>query len=208
MRYGVPDYIKISASTPGWMEGQEAIAVYEASYALDDNAVIVELGAFFGRTTVLLAGARKLRGSGKVHSVDPFDCSGDAVSVPQYHRILEQQGGGSLRTHFDENLRRAGLSDWVEVRQARASDAAAHWETPVDLLLLDGDQSPRGAREAYEAWIPHLRQGGILILGNSISRDYAEGHDGYRRLVVEEVVCGEFADIRQVGFGTFARKVV
>jgi MMP 1-O-methyltransferase len=202
------DYVEISASIPGWREGPEAIAVYAASYSLNDNAVIVEVGAFFGRSTVLLAGARKLRGSGIVHCVDPFDCSGDAFSVPHYQRILEEQGGGSVRTHFEENLRQAGLSDWVEVHQARAAEAAMHWKPPVDLLLLDGDHSPRGAREAYDAWIPHLRPGGVLILDNSIPRNYAETHDGNRRLVVEEVVLPRFVDIREIGFATFARKAI
>ena len=96
----------------------------------------------------------------------------------------------------------------MDVHQARADDVAAHWKAPVDLLLLDGDHSPRGAREAYEAWIPHLRQGGILILDNSIPRDYAETHDSNRRLVVEEVVHPRFVDTRQIGFGTFARKAM
>ena len=85
-------------------------------------------------------------------------------------------------------------------------NVALNWMVPVDLLLLDGDHSPRGAREAYEAWIPHLRPGGILILDNSIPRDYAETHDGHRRLVVEEVLPPRFIDIREIGFGTFARK--
>jgi MMP 1-O-methyltransferase len=202
----MPDYLKMSALIPGWREGEEAAALYEASYSLDENAVIVEVGAFFGRSTVLMAGARKLRRSGKIHCIDPFDCSGDAFSVPHYQRILQEQGGGSVRTHFEENLRRAGLSDWVEVHQGRAREVATNWNAPVDLLLLDGDHSPKGAREAYEAWIPHLRQGGILILDNSIPRDYAENHDGNRRLAVEEVAYPKFVELREVGFATFARK--
>jgi predicted O-methyltransferase YrrM len=202
------DYLKVSSLIPGWREGAEAAALYEVSYSLDHHAVIVEVGAFFGRSTVLMAGARKLRGSGKVYCIDPFDCSGDAFSVPHYQRILEEQGGGSVRMHFEKNVRNAGLTDWVEVRQARAREAAANWTAPVDQLLLDGDHSPQGARTAYDAWIPHLQKGGILILDNSIPRDYAETHDGNRRLVVEEVIYPKFVDIRHVGFATFARKAM
>jgi hypothetical protein len=199
-------YIKLSEAIPSWTRGEDAEAVARASFSLEADPIIVEIGAFFGCTTVLLAGPRRLRGAGKVHSIDPFDCSGDAFSVPYYHEALQSAGDGSLRTHFDANICRAGLSDWVEVHQGRASDVAANWETPVDLLLLDGDQSPQGVRLAYHSWVRFLKPGGIIVLRNTRSREYAEGHDGHRRLVLEEILPPAYLDIRQIGATTFARK--
>jgi predicted O-methyltransferase YrrM len=200
------DYLAFAVTVPGWRDGAEAAAVYEASHACPDNAVIVEVGVFLGRSTVLLAGARKERGSGKVHCVDPFDCSGDAFSVPFYREILASSGGGALRDHFDRYIAAAGLSDWVEVHQARAAEAAAGWDRPVDLLLLDGDQSPAGAREAFDSWYPHVRPGGVVILGNSIRRAYAETHDGNWLLASTEFASPRFRDVRQLGMATAATK--
>jgi MMP 1-O-methyltransferase len=128
------DYLSISAAVPGWREGEEAVAVYGASYSRPDDAVLVEVGSFLGRSTILLGGARKLRGSGKVYCVDPFDCSGDDFSVPFYEQILAEQGGGSLREQFDRNIDRAGLTDWVQVLPRRAADAAMEWRTQRRLL--------------------------------------------------------------------------
>jgi predicted O-methyltransferase YrrM len=200
-------YIEISQAIPGWIRDDEAEELARVSLALDAGAIIVEIGVFLGRSTVLLAGPRKLQGSGKVHSVDPFDCSGDAFSIPHYRQILASIGGGSLRGRFESNLNRAGLEGWVEVHEGRASEIAASWMTPIDMLRLDGDQSPRGAREAYESWVPFLKPRGLVVLGNTRPRAYAEGHDGNRRLVLEEIIPPTYCDIRQIGATTFARKL-
>jgi hypothetical protein len=94
----------------------------------------------------------------------------------------------------------------VRVHEGRATDVAAKWEEPIDLLLLDGDQSPEGVRAAYEAWEPHLKPGGILVLRNAAVRDYAEGHDGHRLLASHEVVPGRYDDICQLADTVIARK--
>ena len=200
------DYLTMSSSVRGWRKGEEAAAVHEASYSRCDGAIIVEVGVFLGRSTILLAGARKLRGSGKVYCIDPFDCSGDDCSVPIYQEILASIGGGSLREHFDRNITKAGLTEWVEVHQLTAADAARNWHDLIDLLLLDGDQSPAGARRAFDAWVPHLKPGGVLILGNSVPRNYAETHDGNWLLASTELAYPRFINIRDVGAATIAIK--
>jgi len=82
-----------------------------------------------------LAGARKLRGSGRVHCIDPFDASGDSFSAPIYH-ALQASSTASLRDRFEMNLARADLLDWIEVHQARSANA---WSTiPVQVLGHDG----------------------------------------------------------------------
>ncbi len=199
-------YLRLSSEIPGWIRGREARAIAHISHSLPEAAVIVEIGAFLGSSTILLAGARQLRGSGKVHSVDPFDGSGDEHSVPVYEEILSSLGGGSPRQRFEDNLRRAGLAERVAVHQGFAVEVAATWKTPIDLLFLDGDQSPRGARAAYESWVPFLKPGGTIAVHNSKPEAYAEGHDGNRRLVLDEILPPKFCDIRLIGRTTLARK--
>ncbi len=198
--------VDVSATIPGWTRGEDAEEVARASLSLGDNPVIVEIGAFLGCCTVLLAGPRRLRGTGIVHCVDPFDCSGDAFSVPYYRDIVGSLGGGRLREHFEANISQAGLSDWVQVHEGRATDIAASWTQPIDLLLLDADQSPEGVRAAYESWEPFLKPGGLIVLRNTQPREYAEGHDGHRRLALEEIVPAKYDDIRQAADTTIARK--
>lgn len=172
---------------------------------MPDHALIVEIGSFLGVSSVLLAGGRKLRGSGKVHCIDPFDASGDAFSEPIY-KAIGQQRRGSLRHQFDANIRSARLSQWVHVHEGRAHQIAAQWHRPIDMVFLDGDQSPDGVRLAYESWAPFLKSGGIIAVHNSRSgKQYEEHHDGHMRLV-EETIIPQYTEVRCIGSTTFGRK--
>jgi MMP 1-O-methyltransferase len=199
-------YLRFSATIPGWTRNVEARALAQMAYALEGNAVIVEIGSFFGSSTVFLAGARKLRGAGKVHCVDPFDGSGDPFSVPYYNAIILEHGAGSPRGHFERNIQAAGLSDWVEVHQGKAEEMATEWKTLIDLLIFDGDQSPAGVRAAYEGWSPWLKPGGVMALHNSAPHEYAEGHDGHYLLATQEIQPPRYVDRHLVDSFTFARK--
>jgi predicted O-methyltransferase YrrM len=203
---GIEGIVAASATIPGWSSSEGATQVALASLGLPDRATIVEVGAFMGRSTALLAGPRKLRGSGKVHSIDPFDCSGDAFSVPYYVAELKAAGSDSLEGLFRANMSRLGLDSWVEVHKGTSRDAIAYWSQPVDLLFLDGDQSPEGSREAFDAWMPFIKPGGTIILRNTGDREYALGHDGNRRLAMQEVIKPRFSAVRQVRGTTFAIK--
>jgi hypothetical protein len=99
------------------MASRYGLAMASVISSLPDDCVVVEIGSFLGSSSVLLAGARKLRGSGKLHCVDPFDGSGDAFSVPIYNNLLDANGVKPLRQCFDENIHAADLQDWVEVHQ-------------------------------------------------------------------------------------------
>lgn len=204
MTDSIQHLVEASASIPGWICETEAAELASASLALPENPTIVEVGVFMGRGTVLLAGARRIRGSGLIHCVDPFDCSGDAFSVPYYRSELSAFDGKSLEQVFRQNMSDQGLGDWIQIHAGRAREVASNWATPVDLLLLDGDQSPHGAREAFTAWIAFLKTGGTIVLRNTRDRSYEPGHDGHRRLAVEEVVPPNFTRVRHVGATTFA----
>ncbi len=199
-------YIALSRRVPGWTRGEEAAALAQVAFAAPPDAVIVEIGSFLGRSAVLLAGARKVRGSGVVYCVDPFDASGDAFSVPVYQDI-QASLRSPLRHQFEANIRRAGLSDWVEIRQGRADEVADSWSQPIDLLFMDGDQSFNGARTAYELWAPFLKPGGMLAVHNSRPGKYHADHDGQARLASDMIGPPHYTDIHCVRTTTFARKV-
>ena len=174
---------------------------------LPDGANIVEVGSFLGCGSILLAGARKLAGSGKLHCVDTFNGSGDPHSVPHYHAIWLALGARPFREVFDENISDAGLSDWVEVHAGYAAGVGRTWSAPIDLLFLDGDQSPGGVRLAYEGFSKWLKPGGVIALHNSAERKYEPGHDGHYQLARTVVRPPRYGEIRIVGSTTFGRKL-
>jgi len=206
--HGLEEYLKRSARIPGWTRNEEAAELSRISFSLPDGCIIVEVGSFLGSGTILLAGPRQMRGSGQVHCVDPFDCSGDSFSIPYYNGILSALGGGSLPDHFSENVRQAGLSDWIEVHRGRATEVAEKWTAPIDMLFLDGDQSRVGAWQAYESWSPFLKAGGVIALHNSHPGAHPPDHDGNLWVVMKEIHPPEYTDVRLIDTTTFAQKSI
>ena len=198
------DFIRLSEGIRGWTRGEEARELARISFLLPAGSNIVEIGCFLGASTILLAGPRRLQGSGLVHCVDPFDCSGDSFSIPYYQRILAEFGGRPIRCLFERNIRNAGVDSWVQVHQGRAAEIARNWAAPTDLLYLDGDQSRAGAREAYDAWAQFLKPGGVIAVHNSRPENRAPDHDGYRCLVEEEIKAPDYNDVRLIRAATFA----
>jgi hypothetical protein len=205
-RYGsLGPYLAHALTIPGWLTTGEGVALANVCRGLPAEAVVVEVGSFLGRSAVLLAGARKIAGSGHVHCVDPFDASGDDFSVPAYREIVEHEPG-PLRERFDANIARAGLTEWVVVHQGTAASVARQWTLPIDLLFLDGDQSPAGARLAYDSFAPFLKAGAIVALHNSNDRTYAPGHDGHHLLAINVLKPPQYDSIRCIETTTFGRK--
>src|SRR4029077_4906257 len=102
--------------------------------------------------------------------------------VPHSQRILGEFGGGSLRDHFERNIHDAGLAPWVRIHQGRADEVARSWTTPIDLLYLDGDQSRKGVREAYDSWAQFLKAGGIIVVHNSDTQNTTGSQNGPRSM--------------------------
>lgn len=198
--------VDMSTTIPGWRAGEEARALAMAAYGLGPNPTIVEVGVYMGRSTVLMAGARRLRGDGRIHCVDPFDCSGDEFSVPYYLDGVAKSGAMSLEDVFRTNVERWSLESMVAIHKGTSCDIAAGWHTPIDLLLLDADHSPEGAREVFESWTPFVKRGGIVILDNTAEREYALTHDGNYRIAKERLKPPHFENIYRVTGATFATR--
>ncbi len=205
--------VELSENIPGWRVGRAAKALATTVYNLEPNPTIVEVGVFMGRSTLLMAGARRFRGNGKVHCVDSFDCSGDPPSVPHDWAALKSFRRPSLRQMFrrpslDEvfrlQMKHFRCEEMVEVRKGTSREVAANWRTPIDLLILDEDQSPDGAREAFESWTPFVKWGGIVVLGNTEERVYEPLQDGNYRLARESLVQPHFEGVHRVDCTTFA----
>ncbi len=100
----------------------------------------------------------------------------------------------------------AGLDPWVRIHQGRSDEVARTWTTPIDLLFLDGDQSRKGVREAYDSWARFLRTGGIIAVHNSAPENHRPDHDGHRCIVEEEIKEPNYHHIRLVDSTTLATK--
>lgn len=196
--------VKAALHVPGWRFPEHLFRIGQETFALPENATVVEVGCFFGRSSLVIAGALRLRGSGVLHCIDPFDCSGDAFSAPHYARMVQENGGGMLLDCFTSMLKQHRLMDYVRIHVNRDTEVSPAVCGPIDLLLLDGDQSRFGALKAYEHWRAAIKPGGLLVVGNSARRTYAPDHDGNAFIVERHLVRDGFTIISR-GDTTFAR---
>ena len=66
-----------------------------------------------------------------------------------------------------ENLQRAGVAGWVDVREGPAAETLAGLPGPFDLVFLDADRA--SYRTYLELVVPKLVAGGLLVADNVVS---------------------------------------
>jgi hypothetical protein len=141
------------------------------------TGVVLEIGSFKGRSTVILAQAAKLAGDARVVAVDPL------TSPAKTDPSLKGQASGWA--DFQANLQRAGVTDAVEFHQEFSSDLAGHWppERKIRLLWIDGDHSYAGAKLDLTLFQPHLADGAIVAM-----HDVLHSHGGPTRVFAEDIL--------------------
>jgi len=150
--------------------------------------VVVELGSWKGASAVGMARLVRTWG-GVVYCVDTW-------TPDAYHGGLSTDGVTFAATAREApwmvatcaaNLVAAGVSASVRLIPASTQDAAQYWQGPIDCLYIDADHTYAAVLADLEAWVPHVRLGG-LILGDDYGNPafpgvrmawnyFAEDHD-------------------------------
>jgi predicted O-methyltransferase YrrM len=131
----ISDFIHtIPSTTCGGLQPQ---FLYELSKGAGERGAVVEIGTYIGRSTIALAFAQKEKGGRPIQTID-------IARHPQ----------------LDQNLREAGVDEFVDVTVRPSTDAARDWSEPIELLWIDADHSRVGLRADIKAWRDHVIEGG------------------------------------------------
>ena len=104
---------------------------------------IIEFGTSFGVSTIYLAMAIRDNGGGIVIGTE----------------LIEEKAKRAR-----ENLDKAGLSKFVDIRVGNALDTLKDIKEPVDFFLNDG--FPRYALPVLKMVVPHMRSGSVIVTDN------------------------------------------
>jgi predicted O-methyltransferase YrrM len=177
---------------PGWFHSHK---LYEKVVAQADNSsVLVELGSYFGESTVYMARLLKERG------IRPRFCAVDlwvwedwmdGTSFPygskdkeQEHTAVAQRYPGDMDAVVRHYLRKYDVVDRVELIRSDSILAAADFEAEsVDFVYTDTAHTYERVRGEIEAWLPKVKPGG-MIAGDDVGRDHDQD-GGVRRAVTE-----------------------
>lgn len=157
------DYIRMDLDEATWL-----YKLIKMLKRRDGNCNIIEIGTYYGGSTILMLGA-----GGTVTTVDNYSSKtfknfiGDPVeSVTNTAKEFELENNltiikGDSRTHPNKDMK-------------------------CDLLLIDGDHSYEGVKADYNHWIPTLKDNGHLLFHDScIAREGATGVEGVMNFMKE-----------------------
>lgn len=109
----------------GWLAQEEARLLWDS--AKQYEGAILEVGCYFGRSTVLLASLGR-----PLYCVDPFD------------GFTDDYTGDYIHLGWQENLRSRDLIDNIMLFKMRVEDLVSR--PPVGFAYLDGDHTAEGTK--------------------------------------------------------------
>lgn len=179
-------YDDILAQVDGLIWPTDAALLYQ--YA---RGVVVEIGSFRGRSTLVLARACKERG-GLVYAIDPHLTYVDGPGGEG--QFSADDAGAMLR-----NVVAFHLEDTVRIINLESAQAVRGWQTPIDFLFVDGAHDYASARHDVTFWGMLVKRDGLMAI-----------HDWQMpevNAVIEEATAGHWREIaRSQNMVVLARK--
>ena len=140
------------------------------------NGVIVEIGSFKGKSSVMLGTVAKEYNGGPAVAIDPHTFDNPELAN---HRAST----GSSWAEFTANVERAGISQVIEAHRAFSTDMAANWTRPIRLLWIDGNHTYAGAKADFDGFMPSVIPGGVVAF-----HDALHPFTGPIRVFIEDVL--------------------
>jgi predicted O-methyltransferase YrrM len=155
--------MELVADVDGWMSPGQGATLFDSAVKCPHDGLIVEIGSFRGRSTIVLATAADP--SVRVVAIDPH--AGNDRG-PQEIDGFEDEAADD-HSVFTANLAAAGVAD--RVRHVRAySDAALDVVNgAVDVLYIDGAHRYAPALADIRAWGARVDDGGTMLIHDSFS---------------------------------------
>lgn len=186
--------LKLSSEVPGFLGDSEARFLAMLAACTPAEGLIVEIGSFKGKSTVLLASVAAQCGLGRIVAIDPHTSpSPTDPGLPP---------GASSFEEFCGALRSTKLEDQVEVHRTLSREVAKGWNRPIRLLWIDGEHTYKGAKEDFDMFTPFLASGAVVAL-----HDALHAFEGPIRVFVEEILrsdrFGAAGFVQSIAWGQF-----
>lgn len=155
------DFKKDAGSIEGWLREAEGMFLYERAQGAQDGA-IVEIGSWKGRSTVCLGSGSRDGLRQTVYAIDPH--SGASEQKKAFGAFLD------TFEEFEENIRRAGLQEFVRPIRDTSENAARNFNEPVSFIFIDGAHEYKFVNLDFQLWFPKVVNGGITAFHDSWHR--------------------------------------
>ncbi|MBN8650201.1 MAG: class I SAM-dependent methyltransferase [Cytophagales bacterium] len=135
---------------PGFLKSpQQEQWFFKAARKAPENAVIVEIGSFQGRSTVSFG--LGCSGSNKhIYAIDLFEGDNDMY------------GAGDFQERFKKHVKDCGVEAYVTPIKQHSLKVATTWDKPIDVLFIDGSHEYEDVKADFEAFYPFVKKDGVV----------------------------------------------
>lgn len=184
----------------GFMPADEGRALYDAAMRYLDGGVAVEIGTYCGKSTVLLGAAAAATGS-VLYTVDHHHGSEEHQAGWEFHdttMVDPVSGRFDTLPTFRRTLDAADLDDTIVAVVGKSPVVARGWQTPLQLLFIDGGHSETAAQQDFDGWARWVAVGGTLII-HDVFPDPRDGGRPPYNIYCRALDSGQFSEVSSTG---------
>jgi len=194
------ELVSLIDATRGFMPPDEGRALHSAALEHLRGGVAVEVGTYCGKSTIYLAHAASVTGS-TVVTIDHHRGSEEQQPGWEYHdeSVVDPEVGLMDTLPFARRtVAASGLEESVTLMVGRSSTISQWWQTPLDLVFVDGGHTEEAAQADFRGWAPHVRLGGALVI-HDVFADPADGGQAPFHIYRQALDSGEFVERSATG---------
>ena len=159
-----PDRLALARRAPGFMPDDEGLALHRAALAAAPTGPLLEIGSWCGKSAVYLGDAAEQAGTvlfcvdhhrGSEENQPGWEHHDPTLVDPRTRRI-------DTLPRFRRTIEEAGLEATVVAVVGESTLVAAHWQTRLGMVFIDGGHGPDPAHADYDAWAPLVAPGRVL----------------------------------------------
>jgi predicted O-methyltransferase YrrM len=203
-----PALLEHARAAKGFMPEDEGLLLFRRAVEQLPDGPALEVGTYCGKSAIYL-GAAALQADGTIFTVDHHRGSEENQAGWEHHdtTVVDPEFGlmDTLPT-FRRNIARAGLEDQVVAVIGKSLTVARHWRTPLSLLFIDGGHGEEPARNDYEAWVPKIQSGGLLVIHDVFPDPADGGRPPYEQIYLPALASGDFTEVEALGSMRVLRK--
>ncbi len=141
---------------PGWLNSWEGRRLMDLAEAMAAKGPIVEIGMYWGRSTLCLAEGVRRAGKGHIWTIDLFEETYTFEGCPSPHPSFVQ----SQQTLVDHKVQ-----DLVTIVNGDSRLPSTTKRTPDDIALLfvDGDHVFDALNQEWKLWKPKLSKDSVIV---------------------------------------------
>jgi len=170
----LPEISAINRLVEGCLTEREAEFLALIAAFPTAEGIILEIGSFKGRSTIILCRAKSINDNAPLVSVDPL--TSPSTTDPELDKTGQSQS-------FKTNIRKFEVEGLVEFHEKYSHEVAEEWKRPIRFLWIDGDHTYKGVKQDFDNFSPFLTDCSIVAL-----HDILIGYDGPIRVFMEDIL--------------------